>query len=222
MAIFCGVTDAAMEANDFGQWPLGHTLTWAVVPPYVQGFTHDELRDIYNEQWKKWDDVSGIKIVWTADVTRANVLCGAREIANPRILAEAQLPWPGINPASQLRMWMNLRAQFVAAQNPPAGMADIGRVHLHEGGHNLGLNHDSDENVPNAIMDATISQLRDLTPRNIQQIQIRYGVEKPVPLPPPPAPGDDMGEFIRAVMDCLNALTPKDRETIMSVIRGLR
>lgn len=228
MATFCGVSsvEGARANAGFWQWPLGHRLTWSVRSDIrVTGFTKNDIADIFSETWKLWDAVSGISIQFTASPADANVLILSRAIDGAKnVLAEAELPPPGIQPTAQLRLWLDEGEKWVNALNAPPNAIDVFRVGLHEGGHSLGLGHQNDGSIP-AIMAPFIGQIRSLQPSDVKEIQLRYGLEKPpAPVPPPGGGGDgsdDFADLLEQISKCLRTLTPESKRLVRELLRDV-
>ena len=214
---FCNVPETVLGAAGAGlsQWPLGHVLTWSIVKT-LPGWSHDDMRDCFHAQWKQWDEASGLTIEWTADASRANILIGTRKIDGPAgVLAEAQLPWQGIRPDSQLRQWYDENERWVFAKNPGGGMIDLGRTSLHEDGHSLGIGHEGNGRT-DAIMDPSISNLYTLQEWDKQQAILRYGRETIAPAP------NENDDLLKAIVECLRLLSPEDKQLIAEAIRSFR
>lgn len=219
---FCNVPENVQTeaAGGLAQWPVGHHLTWTVVAT-VPGWSEDELVKLAAEAWRKWDVVSGITTEYVSTAARANILIGSRRIDGPLgVLAEAQLPWVGIRPDTQLRVWLDNSEKWVEAKNNPQGSVPPGVVMLHEFGHSLGIGHETNGRT-DAIMDPAISHLRELQPWDLQQVQLRYGIEVPPDDPDDPLPTPD-NDLLWQIIACLKALSPEEKKIAADFLRSLR
>lgn len=177
------------------RWPSPR-ITWRVVQPLPQ-IAQDAYRRCIAEAFARWSRVCGIVATETPNGP-ANIEIGLQTERPGNVLADCQLPYPGIHPQASLKMRVDTAETWCISDNPPQNRIDLTRVICHELGHGLGLSHLG----PGALMAPTYSLLIATPQReDIAAVVARYGMPGPAPQPDQPPP-DPEGE--RELLRILN------------------
>lgn len=179
---FCGRVG---EPGEFGasmaKWNHD-AITWSIIADLPQ-ISRESFRGAMTKAFARWSAVCGISPVEVAGPS-ANIVVGIQTQAPGGVLADCQLPFPGITRNHSLRMRVDTAERWAISDNAPPDRIDLVRVLAHEIGHGLGLNH----GPTGALMAPTYSvRIIEPTAWDINEVRARYGNPKP-PVPPAPSP----------------------------------
>lgn len=171
----CGVIDGL----SMGQCKWNHSPVTYYETMEFNGFTRAEVKELYDEAFARWARVSGLKVKRVESKSEANVVADTGFLL--LALGWSGLPCGGVSSRTQLSQTFRSNGRF--------SRSDLLEVLTHEIGHALGLGHQS-----GTIMSAAGTGHKELTPKDIANIQERYGAPGPSPDPnpdptPTPTPG---------------------------------
>lgn len=209
----CGHTETEQAlgvGQKLSQWPHSE-LTWSIRDG-LPGIAEDSYAAIVGESFKRWTDVCGLR---TRRVVsgRGNIEFTVQTIGPGGVLADCQLPYPGITPSHTLLCRVDTAENWVAANNPQPNQIDLYRVLCHELGHGIGISHLPENS--GALM-APFYSAKIAVPQvpDIEQARARYGArvvaqQPDKNVPPMPAGGEQLllGLFARG-----NQLVMKNAE----------
>lgn len=186
------------EAN---RWPMKR-LSWQVVSD-LPSIPRDSFRGAVAEACDRWAAVCGLTF-YEGTGSDANLLVTTQREGPGGVLADCQLPYPGIDPRASLKMRVDEADAWALADNPPANRVGLVHVLTHEAGHWLGLGH----GPSGCIMQPTYSS-RLLRPQSwdIVEARARYGDRATQPsgdAQPTPAAGGRRrfdGRVLRGLLD---------------------
>lgn len=201
---YCGVREN-QGSGTFARWDntRWNGRTWVGDPEPLRLTIHgpDELRACLLWAYDQWAQVAALEFEWESNPRKANLLYTVGAIDGPSgTLAWNELPF---GPDKQLSGKVDHGEHWHTdpSSAPPRGRIHLGAVLAHEGGHGLGLEHDSAGNVT-ALMDPAYNP-RVLTPQpaDIHQIQLRYG--GPIGGPSPDSGDPPSGQSVLMIPDGL-------------------
>lgn len=168
-------------ATSLPRWPH-KAITWRV-DAHVPSIARDAYRASVAEAFARWSRVCGIQPREVDAGRPANIVLGLQRERPGNVLADCQLPFPGISATASLQMRVDTEEVWCISDNPPRDRIDLTRVICHELGHGLGCSH-----LGSAALMAPTYSLRIKTPQaeDIAQMVARYGQPVPVEAPEPP------------------------------------
>lgn len=185
--------DPNLAVGTQNKWPM-LDVTWTIVGN-LPTLTAEGYKSASELAWSYWMEVCGIRLHWVEQAARANILMGIQTGTPGGVLADSELPFPGISPQHQLRQRYDTAEDYVVSENPPNNKVDVVRIIAHEGGHALGSGHIS---MGNLLAPTYSSQIRKPRAGDIAEMVARYGLPGPVTPPPPPPSGalDDLAAWL--------------------------
>lgn len=183
---FCQLPELfSLDAAALNKWGK-KTITWRLFGTNgLPGFTSDDLADVFKWSFSQWAAVADLVFIQTVNAAADITITTGRIDNAGNTLAWSELPGPNaIN--QKLTQKFDSSEPFVFSSNPPPSKIDLGAVAVHEIGHALGISHAPSNS--RALM-APIYSPSIRTPQSwdIQQIQQRYGPQKPS-VPPTTTP----------------------------------
>lgn len=168
-ATICGLSIAQNLESGSSKWQH-NDLSWQCVAD-LPGIERDVLRAAIQRAGEAWQRVCGIR--WfEGSGSQANILITTQSEGPGNILADCQMPFPGITPRHTLHLRIDIRDAWAYADNPPTDRVGLLQTLGHEIGHGLGIGH----GVQGAWMYASYNP-RIITPQSwdIMEARARYG-----------------------------------------------
>lgn len=200
-ATLCGhETQAVGEAN---RWPH-RRITW-VVDADLPGIARDSFRGAVRTAFDRWAKVCGITPV-EATGSNANIIVRTQQQGPGGVLADCQLPFPGITERDSLLMRVDIADAWAIADNPPPQKIGLVHVLTHELGHGLGLSHG-----PTGCLMAPVYSAAVGSPQDWDIVQARLRYDHPAAgSPATPSGPESLGRFdgglLRALAKALPAI----------------
>lgn len=201
-AALCGhKTESVGEAN---RWPHKR-ITW-LVDADLPGIARDSFRGAVRTAFERWAGVCGIDPAESTGST-ANIVVRTQQQGLGGVLADCQLPFPGITERDTLLMRVDVADAWAIADNPPPQRVGLVHVLTHELGHGLGLSHGPTGCLMAPVYSAAIGSPQDW---DVVQARLRYDRPianlPPVALPDPASVGRFDGRLLRALAKALPAI----------------
>lgn len=190
--LFCGVTEEAFAINGRTyQWPRGMKLTWGIGFSRLGTLSDLDCKGAYEQAFAEICGCCQFDAAYNPNGKTANFIALSTQLDGPNgVLAQHRIPVGNVGQGTVLTGEYDNGEHWAIGVNVGAAI-DFFRVALHELLHGCGLGHAPvDKNNP-ALIEPTYSRtIRNLQPRDIAELQRRYGKrETPVPTPvPTPAP----------------------------------
>jgi hypothetical protein len=179
-AVLCGHHAQALGANY--RWPH-RRITWGVRAD-LPALPRDSFRRVVATAFSRIANVCGLTFA-ESDEQRPNLVIVTQTEAPGGVLADCELPFPGIQPTQSLRCRVDTADAWTISDNPPNDRVDLTRVLCHEFCHGVGVSH----GPAGALMAPTYSvRVREPQGWDIAELTGRYG---PRVSDPPPPPADD-------------------------------
>lgn len=167
------------QVGEGNRWPHKR-LSWQVVAD-LPGITRDSLRAAVTRSCGHWADVCGLTFYEGAS-SDANLIITTQREGPGGVLADCQLPYPGIGERSTRLLRIDEADAWAIADNPPSNRVGLVQVLTHELGHGIGLGH----GPQGALMQPTYSaRLGKPQAWDIVEARLRYGQRSTVPADPP-------------------------------------
>lgn len=192
--LFCGVTDEAFAINGRTyQWPRGMKVSWGIGFSRLGTLSDLDCKGAREQAFAEICGYCGLDAAYNPNSKTANFIAMSTRLDGPNgILAQHRIPVGNVTQETVLPGEFDDGENWSIGANVGAAI-DYYRVDLHELLHGCGLGHAPvDKNNP-ALIEPTYSRsIRNLQPRDIAELQRRYGKrETPVPTPvPTPAPSN--------------------------------
>lgn len=172
---YCGVEIDGIQSQALCQWP--HKKITYYEEMTFSGMSREKVKSIYDKAFQQWADVSGLEVKRVDNIKDANVYARKGWIDLPGfILALSDLPC-GATEKSQMSQ------KFDSSENWSEKF--FLEVACHEIGHALGLPHLGSNTIMAAMGTGKYTKPQ---PKDIEEIQKRYGKPNPTPVPPTPVP----------------------------------
>jgi hypothetical protein len=161
------------------KWWLENTLP---------SWQRDDVRAAISQALGAWSTVADVQTEEARSPDLADLIIRCVNLGGPQgVLADCELPGPRIQ---HMRLDTSERWTLFVGEAVPAGLIDIYRVILHEGGHYWGMGH-----APAGSLNVMAPNYSKTiwVPRSweIEQMQAAYGKPRPgTPTQPPPSPGE--------------------------------
>lgn len=172
------------EAN---RWPRSHAaptrLSWQVVSD-LPGIARDAFRTAVAEACLRWSGVCGLEF-FEGSGSDANLLVTTQREGPGGVLADCELPYPGIDSRASLKLRVDEADAWAIADNPPPNRVGLVHVLTHEIGHGVGLGHG-----PQGCLMAPTYSPRVNRPQSwdVVEARARYGDRAVVSVAPPQGP----------------------------------
>lgn len=170
------------QLGEGNRWPRSD-ITWQL-DAQLPGIERDALRGAIQAAGESWQRVCGVR--WfEGQGSRANILITTQRERPGGVLADCELPYPGMSADATLRLRIDEADAWAIADNPPPNRVGLVQVLAHEIGHGLGLGH----GPQGALMQPTYSP-RLWAPQawDIVEARLRYQLPRESEPTPDPVP----------------------------------
>lgn len=147
-------------------------LSWQVVSD-LPNIHRDAFRGAVSEALDRWSAVCGLTF-YEGSGTDANLLVMTQRERQGGVLADCELPYPGIGRNDSLKCRVDEADAWAIADNPPSNRVGLVHVLTHEFGHGIGLGH----GPQGCLMQPTYSP-RMMRPQDWDIVQARLRYDRP-------------------------------------------
>lgn len=194
-------TTGLENLGESNKWPHKR-LSWQVVSD-LPGIARDSFRGAVAEACDRWSAVCGLSF-YEGSGSDANLLVTTQREGPGGVLADCQLPYPGIDSRASLKLRVDEADAWALADNPPANRVGLVHVLTHELGHGIGIGHGPQGCLMQPTYSARMSRPQSW---DIVESRLRYGQLAAQPsgdTPPTPATGGRRrfdGRVLRGLLD---------------------